>query len=97
MVFEVTGEAPAAEAAPKLKAPRQPRTDYGYKKEAVITLTGKETKYRGDRKAWFESVVAFNGQTVKAWEDSHKDKEESPRGWMRFFVQDGSVSLVSPQ
>lgn len=84
-----------ADPAPKLKVPRQPKQDYGFKKEAVITLTGKETKYRGARKSWFDSVSSMQGQTVASYLEAYKDSKESPRGWLRFFVQDGAVSLVA--
>ena len=84
----------SAETPTKLKAKRAPRQDYGFKPDAVIVLTGKEIKYRGARKSWFDSVAGFNGQTVKAFTDAYTDSKESPRGWLRFFVQDGAVSLV---
>lgn len=77
------------------KVPRKPRQNYGYNENAIITLSGKEGKYRGVRKAWFESLMAFNGQTVKAWEESRKNEKDPPRGWLRFFVQDGTVTLVA--
>lgn len=80
----------------KLKAKRAPKQDYGYKDTAVITLTGKETKYRGNRKAWFDSIAEAQGQSVKAWEESKKNEKDSPRGWLRFFVQDGAVQLLNP-
>lgn len=98
-------KAPKAAKAPKEpkvakdpnapKAPRAPRVPYGYADSSVITLTGKDGKYRGARKAWFDSVIAFNGKTVKEWEESRKAEKDPPRGWMRFFVQDGTVSLVA--
>lgn len=88
---DVSAETPV----PKVK--RAPRQDYGFKPNAIITLTGKETKYRGARKEWFDTVVKYQGQTVKAWDESHLNPKDSPRGWLRFFVQDGAVSLVSAQ
>lgn len=87
-------KAPKDPNAPK--APRAPRMNYGYSENAIITLTGKDGKYRGSRKEWFESIVAAQGSTVKAWEESKKEAKDPPRGWLRFFVQDGTVSLVSP-
>lgn len=78
------------------KVPRAPRVSYGYNENAIITLTGKDGKYRGARKTWFESVSAAAGTTVKSWEESRKNEKDPPRGWLRFFVQDGTVSLVSP-
>jgi hypothetical protein len=86
-----------AEKPAKEKKPRGPRTDYGYSTESTIHIVKeKENKYRGQRKAWFDSVVAFDGQTVKAWEESRKAEKDPPRGWLRFFVQDGTVTLSRP-
>lgn len=88
-------EVAQSEEPVKLKKPRNPRQDYGFKLEAVITTTGKETKYRGKRLSWFESLKGFEGQTVKAFLDAYSDGKERPRGWLRFFVQDGAVALVT--
>ncbi len=79
----------------KPKKTRAPRKNYGFSENAVITLTGKEAKYRGSRKANFDSIVPYEGQTVKAWMESRKAEKDSPRGWLRFFVADGTVSLVA--
>jgi hypothetical protein len=77
------------------KKPRAPRVNYGYAENAIITLTGKDAKYRGNRKEWFDSIAGYVGQSVKAWEASKNDAKDTPRGWLRFFVQDGTVSLVA--
>lgn len=86
-----------AEATPAVKKTRAPRQDYGFNEAAVITKTGKDVKYRmnGKRRSWYESVTGFEGQTVKAYLDAYADSKESPRGWLRFFVQDGAISLVA--
>jgi hypothetical protein len=81
-------------AVPKARAPR---TDYGYSPESTIQIVKeKENKYRGSRKEWFDSIVAFDGKLVKEWEESRKGQKDPPRGWLRFFVQDGSVALSKP-
>lgn len=86
-------KAPVDPNAPKKD--RAPRTDYGYHGEAKLGLvSGKEIKYRGHRLAWFESVKPFEGKTVKEWEESRKAEKDTPRGWLRFFVQDGTVALT---
>lgn len=77
------------------KKARAPRQNYGYNEASILTLSGKDGKYRGSRKAWFDSIVAMQGQTVKAWEESRKAEKDPPRGWLRFFVQDGTVTLVA--
>ncbi len=88
-------KAPADPNAPKKE--RAPRQNYGYADNSVIGLTGKENKYRGARKAWFDSVVPFNGKTVKEWEATRKNEKDPARGWLRFFVQDGAVVLKAPE
>ena len=100
-------KAPKAEKAPKApkaaKAPadpnapkkeRAPRQDYGFNKLAVIGLVAeKAVKYRGQRKSWYEDISKLEGKTVEAFLESKKDSKDPPRGWLRFFVQDGSVTL----
>lgn len=93
----------AQEATPEKaegeKKPRAPRVDYGYRPDATIVLTQKENKYRGQRKDWFDSIVPYNGKQVQEWEATRKGLKngqgtvEPPRGWIRFFVQDGTVKL----
>jgi hypothetical protein len=79
--------------------PRAPRQNYGYRPDAVIELVaGKEIKYRdGNRKAWYDSIAPFAGRTVKEWEESRKGEKDAPRGWLRFFVQDGAVVLKAQE
>lgn len=79
--------------------PRTPRTDYGFSPDSTLHIVkgeGKENKYRGHRKEWYDSLVKFDNQKVAAWADSRKDQKDPPRGWLRFFVQDGTVSLTRP-
>ena len=92
-------------AEPSEKKPRAERKDYGYDKTAVISVAGteKSAAYRGQRKEWYDSVVEFDGKTVAEWEASRegatnkKGTIEQPRGWIRFFVQDGCVSLAAAE
>jgi hypothetical protein len=88
-------KAPADPNAPKKE--RAPRQNYGYAETSLITLTGKENKYRGARKAWYDSIVAHAGKSVKDWGDAQKaaGQKDPPRGWLRFFIQDGTVSLLA--
>lgn len=81
------------------KKPRAPRQDYGYRLDATIAvLEDKSEKYRGDRKDWFLTVKAYEGKTVGEWlTATKKEGGDPPRGWLRFFVQDGSVSLKGNQ
>jgi hypothetical protein len=84
---------PADPNAPKKE--RAPRTDYGYSKDAIIATKEGETKYRGKRKEWYDSLVAANGKTVAEWEEGRKaaGEKDPPRGWLRFFVQEETVTL----
>jgi hypothetical protein len=88
-------KAPADPNAPKKE--RAPRQNYGYAETSLISLTGKENKYRGARKKWYDSVVALAGKSVKEWSDSQKaaGEKDPPRGWLRFFIQDGTVALIA--
>lgn len=98
---------PTAEAKPKRARkerdpnaptkPRGPRVDYGYNADSVIgVVTDKQSKHRGLRKEWYDSIVAFSGRTVKEWEESRKEQKDAPRGWLRHFVQEGFVTLTKP-
>ncbi len=79
----------------KPKKTRAPKQDYGFSKTAVIVKGEQDKTYRSNRLAWFNKVTAFEGQTVAAFLDAHKDEKDSPRGWLRFFVQDGAVKLTA--
>lgn len=93
-----------AKAAKEPKPPKDPnapkkeraaRSDYGYRADAVIAVNEeKGAKYRGHRKDWFETIKAHVGKTVGDWTTAtKKEGGDAPRGWLRFFVQDGSVVL----
>lgn len=84
---------PRDPSAPK-KA-RGPRKDYGFAATSTIRVVPeKEAKFRGTRKGYFDSVVEFNGRTVADWVDANKGEgRDPPRGWLRFFVQEGYVTL----
>lgn len=86
-------KAPADPNAPKKE--RAPRQDYGFKSDALIAVNEeKGAKYRGHRKDWFETVKAHVGRKVEEWiAATKKEGGDPPRGWLRFFVQDGSVTL----
>lgn len=73
----------------KVKKPRAPRKDYGYDKAALIVLTDKSPTYKGKRKSWYETIKEADGKTVAEWEAG----QDGARGWLRFFVADGAVTL----
>lgn len=87
---------PADPNAPKKE--RAPRTDYGFSPDATIALVeGKGEKYRGQRKEWYDTIVAHAGKKVSEWIGAtKKEGGDPPRGWLRFFVQDGAVTLSAP-
>lgn len=98
-------KAPKAEKAPKApadpnapKKERAPRTDYGFAKDATITVVPeKGATYRGQRKEWFELLSQFNGKSVNEFFEAAKaaGKKDPPRGWLRFYVQDGAATLTA--
>lgn len=90
---EKAEKAPADPNAPKKE--RAPRQDYGFRADAVIAVVEeKGTKYRGQRKDWYDTVKAHVGKTVQEWIGAtKKEGGDPPRGWLRFFIQDGSVTL----
>jgi hypothetical protein len=91
-----------APKAPKVAKPagekkdRAPRKDYGFHADSVIRLTDKEVKYRGQRKDYYDLLKAANGKKVAQFLESAKDRKDPPRGWLRFFVEDGAATLDKP-
>lgn len=99
--------APKAEKAPAdpnaPKKPRAARQDYGFSPDATIGLNAeKAAKYRGQRADWFKRISEFDGKKVSEFMTKYekaqtpKGSDDPPRGWVRFFVQDGSVTLTKP-
>lgn len=79
------------------KKERAPRTDYGFAPSAIIQIVkDKDNSYRGKRKEWFDKLVAAEGQTAAEFLEANKGVD-APRGWLRFFVQDGTVALVKSE
>jgi len=91
-------KAPKAEADPNApKKPRAPRADYGFSPTAIIALVPEKAhKYRGSRLAWFQEISGFAGKPVSEFLEAKKNSEDPPRGWLRFFVQDGTIALEKP-
>lgn len=94
---------PAATEASKEKKPRAPRADYGFSPEStIIIVKDKDNKYRGQRLDWFNKIKLFEGKKVADFMTMYegaktpKGTADPPRGWVRFFVQDGTVSLTKP-
>lgn len=87
-------KAPADTTEKKDSKPRAPRQDYGFKAGAKITITEDGTKktYRGKRKEYFERLEAADGKTVEEFFAACPEGDP-PRGWLRFFVQDGAATL----
>ena len=89
--------APAAKAKPKAadgeKKERAPRQDYGFAKDAKITLTDGEKTYRGKRLEMYSALKKSNGKTVEHFLETNKNEKDPPRGWLRFFVQNEACTL----
>lgn len=80
----------------KEKKARAPRKEYGFDPEATITLPKEKKAYRGKRQEWYEKLAKYENKKVSQFLESNQGKD-SPRGWLRFFAQDGSVNLVAPK
>jgi hypothetical protein len=93
--------------APKVVDPNappkvaKPRGNYGYHVDATIEVVkDKEVKYRGQRLDWFEIVKKYDGKKVKEFNEATsgrtngKGTVQTPSGWLRFYVLDGSVRLT---
>ena len=86
----------AAKTPPKKDGeskPRAPRVDYGFAKDAKITLTDGDKSYRGKRLEMYEALKKSNGKTVEHFLDNNKNEKDPPRGWLRFFVQNEACTL----
>lgn len=100
---KVAKEVTAAAAPNGEKKPRAPRADYGFTPNSTIGIvTGKDHSYRGQRLEWFNRVKEFDGKAAEEFMKANdnrttpKGTEDPPRGWLRFFVQDGTVALSKP-
>lgn len=79
---------------PLPKKERAPRADYGYSPTSLIQIVkDKDNAYRGKRKEWFDKLVAAEGKSAATFLEENKG-DDAPRGWLRFFVQDGTVTLL---
>lgn len=79
------------------KKDRAPRKDYGFSPDSTIRLTDKDVKYRGQRKDYHDLLAKFNGKKVSEFLEAAKDRKDPPRGWLRFFVEDGAATLSKPE
>jgi len=80
--------------APAEKKARAPRADYGFRPGATIHMTEEADgkKYRGKRGEYFTVLKACDGKAVEIFEKKAPEGDP-PRGWLRFFVQDGACEL----
>ena len=83
----------AAKADGGEKKPRAPRQDYGFAKDAKITLTDGEKTYRGKRLEMYSALKKSDGKTVEHFLENNKNEKDPPRGWLRFFVQNEACTL----
>ena len=80
----------------KEKKPRAPRVDYGYSPASIIRVNKeKEVKISGKRADYYKLLVSNDGKTVNDFEAA-APKDDSPRGWLRFFATNGFCTLERP-
>lgn len=78
---------------PAEKAARAVRQDYGFLPGAIITVVEVENSYRGQRLSYYEALKKADGKTVEKFYELCPEGDP-PRGWLRFFVQDGAATLA---
>lgn len=81
-------------SAPKKE--RAPRSDYGFRPDAVITINaGKDvSKIRGNVKTWHDRIKEYDGKTCATFIEGNKGNEKDPpRGWLRHFAQNDYIVL----
>lgn len=91
----VRKKAAAKKALPAKEVVRRgPRVDYGYDPKANITISG-DAAYKGKRGDIYNVLKKNDGKTVEKFFVAAGKVlgEESPRGWLRFFVTDGACEL----
>lgn len=94
---------PKEPKAPKAPKEAKPRGSYGYHPDAVVEIVkDKENKYRGQRADWFALLKGFDGKKVSEFNEAAKGRvngkgtAQTPSGWLRFYVLDGTVKLIPP-
>lgn len=95
-VVEENAKSEAETSGDVPKKERAPRSDYGYRPDAVITVnSGKDTsKIRGNVKNWHDRIKDFDGKTASEFIEANKSNEKDPpRGWLRHFAQNDYITL----
>ena len=92
-----TPKAVADNASDAPKKPRKAKTEYGYSPSATIKVDmAREITYKGKRADYYKLLRDHNGKSVNDFEAAAPEGD-SPRGWLRFFVQDGACTLETPK
>lgn len=71
----------------------------------VLTVTKPKATFRGARQAWFNVLLAHNGQPANAYLAACAAKPpslpasgraEAPTGWLSWFVRNGYATVTVP-
>ena len=69
-------------------------TNLDFHPESVICVERQRgSKYRGQRKLWFDMLAECDGKTVQDFLELTRNMKDSTRGWLRFFVDDRVVTF----
>lgn len=93
-------KAPAAAptATAPVKVPTKPNLPGVLQVKAGLT-------FRGARQAWYNVLVAHNGQPANAYLAAtlatppslpKSQRADAPTGWLRYFVRTGACTVVQP-
>lgn len=94
---ETKAEAPKGASASKVATESTPQA-----RPNKIRLLKKDVVYRGARHDWYERLKAHDGKTEGEFIASTMENPpaktkngtvENPKGWVRFFVRQGVMSL----
>jgi hypothetical protein len=58
-----------------------------------IIKVNKAKEYRGKRARWFKLLTLYDGKDVDLFLKSDIINEETPRGYLTFFLRDGGLQL----
>lgn len=83
-------------ASPAPVKTRAARRDYGFTPGCKIVLSEEKT-YRGKRGDVYQILRKFNGKPAEKFFEAIQPmlENEAPRGWLRFYVEDGAVVLAA--
>lgn len=66
------------------------------RKKSVKLRVKKDVEYRGMRAAWYDLIQKCDGKDLDTFfsvAERQAPNDERPRGWLRFFIREGVVTL----